>query len=251
MYSVDWNTKIVTIPKADLTVVSLSPEVYSLDVTDLWQNLIDLQDDTDGMTYLDIVLNTPPLVAAGVTFARVLQIINGYTITFQDGQYAVNIIGGNSNISDVVNKNMVSVNTANSAGLIVTGAGGGDPWTTVLPGTYPPGTAGNALGNLPAAVAAIDSDVAAVANDLNDVATMVDDISTTLSTTPDTVLDTPVESGVTLRQAMRVMMAVLAGKVTGGSGPTTVFRDVNDTKDRVTSTVDSSGNRSSVIIDPT
>ena len=43
-----------------------------------------------------------------------LEIINGYTLTFEDGQYAVNIYGGNSNVADVNNKNQVSVNTANS-----------------------------------------------------------------------------------------------------------------------------------------
>jgi len=58
--------------------------------------------------------------------ARVVEIINGYTITFENTAYAVNIVGGNSNISDVVNLNLVSVRSANSAGYIevVTGDGG-------------------------------------------------------------------------------------------------------------------------------
>lgn len=41
-------------------------------------------------------------------------------MTFEDGQYAVNLIGANSNIADRVNVNQVSVRSANSAGLVQT-----------------------------------------------------------------------------------------------------------------------------------
>jgi len=50
--------------------------------------------------------------------ARVVEIINDYTITFEDGQYAVNLVGANSNVADRVNVNQVSVRASNSAGLI-------------------------------------------------------------------------------------------------------------------------------------
>ena len=123
-YSVNWNTKVVTIPKADTVFISNPPDVRSLDVTTLWTNLIDIQDGEEGISYLDIVRNTPPLTVAGVTLARVIEIINGYTITFENGAWAVNIVGGNSNLADVVNKNSVSVNTGNSAGFIQ-GSGSG------------------------------------------------------------------------------------------------------------------------------
>jgi hypothetical protein len=53
-----------------------------------------------------------------VTLARVVEIINDYTITFENGTYAVNLAGANSNIGDVVNLNSVSVRSANSAGLV-------------------------------------------------------------------------------------------------------------------------------------
>lgn len=52
------------------------------------------------------------------------------------------------------------------------------------------------------------------------------------------VLESPVEDGVTLRQALRVLLAVAAGKTTITPGiagtATVVFRDVNDTTSRVT-----------------
>lgn len=58
-----------------------------------------------------------------------------------------------------------------------------------------------------------------------------------------------IETGWTLRKAIRVMAAVLAGKVSGGATATNTFRDLTDAKDRVTSTVDSDGNRTAVTLD--
>jgi hypothetical protein len=60
-----------------------------------------------------------------------------------------------------------------------------------------------------------------------------------------------VETGVTTRQSLRVMLAALAGKVSGADANAPVFRDVNDTKPRITATTDSSGNRSVVTVDAT
>jgi hypothetical protein len=61
----------------------------------------------------------------GVTLARVVEVINGYTVTFEDGQYAVRLEGANHNIGDVKNVNQVSLVIGNTAGLIVTSSGGG------------------------------------------------------------------------------------------------------------------------------
>jgi hypothetical protein len=51
----------------------------------------------------------------------VVEIINGYTITFEDGQYAVELIGANSNVAGVVNINQVATRSFNTAGLIQAG----------------------------------------------------------------------------------------------------------------------------------
>lgn len=119
--SINHATKVITVPTADLTLVSGTLYEYSIDTMRLAMKA--LEDDADGMTLLDTHKHTPPVTLAGVTFARQVEIINGYTITFQDAQIGVNIIGGNSNIGDVLNRNQVSVNTANSAGAIQTGSG--------------------------------------------------------------------------------------------------------------------------------
>lgn len=75
----------------------------------------------------------------------------------------------------------------------------------------------------------------------------------TANANADALLDRAagVETGFTFRQAMRLVLSVLAGKVSGGGTATEVFRDVNDSKDRIVATVDASGNRTSVTRDAT
>lgn len=63
------------------------------------------------------------------------------------------------------------------------------------------------------------------------------------------LFDTSIESNMTFVQALRIVLAVLAGKSTGGGTNTISFRDATDAKDRVVATVDANGNRSSVITD--
>jgi hypothetical protein len=57
-----------------------------------------------------------------------------------------------------------------------------------------------------------------------------------------------IETGWTFRQTARVMLAVLAGK---SSNDGATYRDVGDTKARVTATVDADGNRTAVTTDAT
>lgn len=61
-----------------------------------------------------------------------------------------------------------------------------------------------------------------------------------------------VETGLTLRQAMRLLSAASAGKLSGAATTTITIRNaVADSKDRITATVDSSGNRSAITVDLT
>lgn len=60
-----------------------------------------------------------------------------------------------------------------------------------------------------------------------------------------------VETGLTIRQWARLTGSVLIGKVSGGGTGTEVFRDFGDTKDRITATVDSNGNRTAITRDAT
>ena len=60
-----------------------------------------------------------------------------------------------------------------------------------------------------------------------------------------------VESSVTLRQAMRLILSAAAAKLSGAATTTIAIRNVGDTKDRITATVDADGNRTAVTLDAT
>lgn len=128
--SINWETKVIFIPKADMSLVQTSPyEVRELDLDVFRLALKDLEDGEEGMIFDDTHRHNTEVLLGGVTYARSIEIINDYTVTFEDDQYAVNLVGANSNVGDVLNLNQVSVRSANSAGLISvdTGGGGGTP----------------------------------------------------------------------------------------------------------------------------
>ena len=59
-----------------------------------------------------------------------------------------------------------------------------------------------------------------------------------------------IETGLTLRKALRLVAAATAGKISGASGTTITIRNpVADSKDRIVATVDVNGNRSAFTYD--
>ena len=60
-----------------------------------------------------------------------------------------------------------------------------------------------------------------------------------------------VEGTITLVQVQRLIMSVLAGLASGGDTTSIKFRDLADTKNRISETVDANGNRTSVTLDLT
>jgi len=116
--TIDWGTRIISVPKADLLLVQSMPtEIRQLDLDAFRLELKSLEDDPAGMPFPITHNHVAPITVGGVTLARVVEMLNGYTVTFEDGQYAVNLVGSNSNVGDVVNVNQVSIRSANSAGL--------------------------------------------------------------------------------------------------------------------------------------
>ena len=116
--SVDWPNKIINVLRADMLLVqSLPIEIRELNIDAFRLELKSLEADPEGISYVDTHKHNTIVTLGGVTYARLVEIINDYTVTFEDGQYAVNLVGANSNIGDVVNVNQVSVRSANSAGL--------------------------------------------------------------------------------------------------------------------------------------
>jgi hypothetical protein len=57
--------------------------------------------------------------------------------------------------------------------------------------------------------------------------------------------------GYTLEQTLKLALAALAGKVSGGSTTTVAIRAADDSRARITATVDGSGNRTALTLDAT
>jgi hypothetical protein len=60
-----------------------------------------------------------------------------------------------------------------------------------------------------------------------------------------------IEHGYTAEQLVRLLAALAAGKSSGFGTATATFRDLADSKARLTATLDGSGNRTAVTVDPT
>ena len=104
--------------------------------------------------------------------------------------------------------------------------------------TFNPATTGVSLG------AATYTTITSFLADVGSV-TVANGVSLTAAAV-DAILDEVVEGTTTLRQALRLGLSVLTGKSSGGGTATLVFRDIGDTKDRISVTVDANGNRTAV-----
>jgi len=117
--TIDWTTRVISVEKSDMSLIQSDPfDVYELDIDAFRRELKSIEDSEAGIVNPDTHSHNTLVNIGGFTLARVVEIINGYTITFEDGQYAVNLNGANSNLGDVVNLNQVSIRSANTAGLI-------------------------------------------------------------------------------------------------------------------------------------
>lgn len=100
-----------------------------------------------------------------------------------------------------------------------------------------------------AILAAVDTEVAAIKAKTDLIPASIP----TADENADGLLDKAagVETGFTVRQTLRLMAAVLLGKASGMDTTTAIFRDLADSKDRISAVVDSDGNRTSVTRDAT
>lgn len=123
--SVNPLTWVITIPQVDLTLISGT--IYSLDTDTFRLALKAWEYSEEGIVQLVTHVHNTEVTVAGTTFARSVEVLDPYSITFEDGQYTVILQGSNNNIFDVaagiLNQNQVQIVSTNSAGLIVSGSG--------------------------------------------------------------------------------------------------------------------------------
>ena len=90
--SIDWGTKVISVPKTFLSLVSGT--LYELDSDTFRLALKDLEDDEEGIPFPDTHQHNTEVTLSGVTFVRTIEIINGYTVEFEDVQYTVAAVDG-------------------------------------------------------------------------------------------------------------------------------------------------------------
>lgn len=116
--SIDYTTRIISIPKADLVLVQSTPsEIYELDIDDFRLKLKDIEDNVGGIAFVDTHFSSTAVTVDGAVVSRVFEIINGYRIMFEDGNYTVNLVGASTNIAEVINSNQVKVHGVSSTAL--------------------------------------------------------------------------------------------------------------------------------------
>lgn len=117
------------------------------------------------------------------------------------------------------------------------------------------GSVTGAVGSVTGAVGSVTGNVGGnVVGSVGSLTTNNDKTGYTLSNTGiDNILDRTagVETSFTLRQALRLILSSAAAKLSGAATTTVKLRDINDTKDRITATVDSDGNRTAITTDVT
>ena len=120
--SINHATKVITVNQADCTFVSGT--FYRLPTETVFRAEVNaLMDDPECMPHVDCIDHNTAYTVAGQNYARKIEIINGYSVTFlPDSQWTVELTESNNNIWDVengiLNQNQVQVIPTNSAGLI-------------------------------------------------------------------------------------------------------------------------------------
>ena len=118
--AVNWGTRVISVPQAELTPVAGT--IYELDSNAMRLALKELEYSEAGIAFPDTHQHNTVVTISGVTYVRFIEIINGYSVEFEDGQYTVIITGSNNNFHDVLAgilvQNQVQIIPSNTAGYI-------------------------------------------------------------------------------------------------------------------------------------
>jgi hypothetical protein len=128
--SIDPSTRVITVQQGDLSLVTGT--LYEHDTEAFRQTVNDLMAGEALMWLPDWADRNAPYTVFGATYAQKIEVINGFSIEYDDapGAYSVNLKGSNNNLGDiqggVLVQNLVQVIPTNSAGLVVVDTGAAD-----------------------------------------------------------------------------------------------------------------------------
>ena len=129
-YTVNWTTKVITVPLADLTLISGSN--YSLDTGDFWIEMRRLEASPgDGLWAEQVIEYINSQVLSGITYSAIVKLINGYTWDTDTTNKNIFLVGFNSNLLDTfIPGSGISVLANNSAGKqeVAGTVGAADVW---------------------------------------------------------------------------------------------------------------------------
>jgi hypothetical protein len=120
--SIDWATKAITVPKADLTQPGASTTFFTYDTDgQFWAEVKAAEASEDGIVFGDLVSRNAAYTIGGVTYAPKVEVIPPATVEFENADYSVLLQGSNNNLWDketgILVKNNVLPIPGNSAGL--------------------------------------------------------------------------------------------------------------------------------------
>lgn len=127
--SINYLTNEILVPKADTVFIDFDPisgrERRELSILNFKNALSDLQDNQDDVWAITAFVSTAPQDLGSFTLGRSLLILAPYFVTFEAGDYSVNLIDGNSNVVTRTTLNGVVPISNNSAGLVQVTSGSG------------------------------------------------------------------------------------------------------------------------------
>jgi hypothetical protein len=126
--TIDEATKVITVEQSDLTPVTGT--LYEMD-TNAYRLAVGALLASERYMWMEPAFNhNGEVTVAGVTYARIIEQTNGYSLTFENLTYTVRLAGSNNNLFDVengiLNQNVVQVISTNSAGLVRVDTGAAD-----------------------------------------------------------------------------------------------------------------------------
>ena len=111
----------------------------------------------------------------------------------------------------------------------------------------PAGTAATLHTTTDAKIDVVDANVDSILEDTG--TTIPDDISALNDITVADIIAGITDGSLDLQEMIRIILAAVAGKSSGGGTSTLKFQDAGDMKARITATVDLDGNRTEMVVD--